>query len=206
MDANAKFNVQSTGVKFISIIIVEIARLLLMIYGIYLIKDGQIEVGALLIIYNYYQKIVDNYTIVSNILISKKSLKVSFSRFGKILENASKEKVDNKEIDLSDQFANLSPEEILNLDNMDKDTLIKELGLSEEQIKALGFADGEAFYNSFNNALDKYDSMPFFEKSKINAENAGILLGDLSKGNIDEVLKDMIEIKQFQKEYLLEIN
>lgn len=100
LDANAKFNVQSTGVKFISIIIVEIARLLLMIYGIYLIKDGQIEVGALLIIYNYYQKIVDNYTIVSNILISKKSLKVSFSRFGKILENASKEKVDNKEIDL----------------------------------------------------------------------------------------------------------
>ena len=100
LDANAKFNVQSTGVKFISIIIVEIARLLLMIYGIYLIKDGQIEVGALLIIYNYYQKIVDNYTIVSNILISKKSLKVSFSRFCKILENASKEKVDNKEIDL----------------------------------------------------------------------------------------------------------
>lgn len=100
LDANAKFNVQSTGVKFISIIIVEIARLLLMIYGIYLIKDGQIEVGALLIIYNYYQKIVDNYTIVSNILISKKSLKVSFSRFSKILENASKEKVDNKEIDL----------------------------------------------------------------------------------------------------------
>ena len=97
---------------------------------------------------------------------------------------------DNKEIDLSDQFANLSPEEILNLDNMDKDTLIKELGLSEEQIKELGFADGEAFYNSFDNALDKYDSMPFFEKSKINAENAGILLGDLSKGNIDEVLKD----------------
>ena len=100
LDANAKFNVQSTGVKFISIIIVEIARLLLMIYGIYLIKDGQIEVGALLIIYNYYQKIVDNYTIVSNILISKKSLKVSFSRFSKILENASKENVDNKEIDL----------------------------------------------------------------------------------------------------------
>lgn len=100
LDANAKFNVQSTGVKFISIIIVEIARLLLMIYGIYLIKDGQIEVGALLIIYNYYQKIVDNYTIVSNILISKKSLKVSFSRFSKILENASNEKVDNKEIDL----------------------------------------------------------------------------------------------------------
>ena len=100
LDANAKFNVQSTGVKFVSIIMVEIVRLLLMIYGIYLIKNGQIEVGALLIIYNYYQKIVDNYTIVSNILISKKSLKVSFNRFSKILENASKEKIDNKEIDL----------------------------------------------------------------------------------------------------------
>lgn len=100
LDANAKFNIQSTGVKFVSIIIVEITRLLLMIYGIYLIKDGNIEVGSLLIIYNYYQKIVDNYTIVSNILICKKSLKVSFNRFSKILENASKEKVISSNIDL----------------------------------------------------------------------------------------------------------
>lgn len=100
LDANAKFNIQSTGVKFISIIIVEITRLLLMIYGIYLIKDGNIEVGSLLIIYNYYQKIVDNYTIVSNILICKKSLKVSFNRFSKILENASKEKIISSNINL----------------------------------------------------------------------------------------------------------
>lgn len=100
LKANAKFNTQSTMVKFISIVIVEIFRLLLMIYGIYLIKDGNMEVGSLLIIYNYYQKIVDNYTIVSNILISRKSLKVSFNRFSKILENANKEKVDNSVINL----------------------------------------------------------------------------------------------------------
>lgn len=98
LEANAKFNIQSTGVKYISIIIVEVARLLLMIYGVFLIKNGNMEVGVLLIIYNYYQKIVDNYTIVSNILISKKSLKVSLNRFSKILENASKEKFDNNEI------------------------------------------------------------------------------------------------------------
>ena len=109
LDANARFNVQSTGVKFISIIIVEVVRLLLMIYGIYLIKDGNMEVGALLIIYNYYQKIVDNYTIVSNILISKKSLKVSFNRFSKILENASKEKLfdDDIKIDGNIVFKNI---------------------------------------------------------------------------------------------------
>ena len=109
LDANARFNVQSTGVKFISIIMVEVVRLLLMIYGIYLIKDGNMEVGALLIIYNYYQKIVDNYTIVSNILISKKSLKVSFNRFSKILENASKEKLfdDDIKIDGNIVFKNI---------------------------------------------------------------------------------------------------
>lgn len=109
LDANARFNVQSTGVKFISIIMVEVVRLLLMIYGIYLIKKGNMEVGALLIIYNYYQKIVDNYTIVSNILISKKSLKVSFNRFSKILENASKEKLfdDDIKIDGNIVFKNI---------------------------------------------------------------------------------------------------
>lgn len=101
LDANAKFNIQSTGVKFIAIIMVEIVRLLLMIYGIYLIKNGNIEVGSLLIIYNYYQKIVDNYTIVSNALINKKSLKVSLNRFSKILENASKEKMVNEDIKIS---------------------------------------------------------------------------------------------------------
>lgn len=109
LDANAKFNIQSTGVKFISIIMVEVVRLLLMIYGVYLIKNGNMEVGALLIIYNYYQKIVDNYTIVSNILISKKSLKVSFNRFGKILENASKEKLfdDDIKVDGNIVFKNI---------------------------------------------------------------------------------------------------
>lgn len=109
LDANAKFNIQSTGVKFISIIMVEVVRLLLMIYGVYLIKNGNMEVGALLIIYNYYQKIVDNYTIVSNILISKKSLKVSFNRFAKILENASKEKLfdDDIKVDGNIVFKNI---------------------------------------------------------------------------------------------------
>lgn len=100
LDANAKFNTQSTMVKYLSIIIVEIVRLLLMIYGVLLIREGNMEVGSLLIIYNYYQKIVDNYTIVSNILISNKSLKVSFNRFSKILENANKDVVDNSIIKL----------------------------------------------------------------------------------------------------------
>ena len=88
---------------------VEVVRLLLMIYGVYLIRNGNMEVGALLIIYNYYQKIVDNYTIVSNILISKKSLKVSFNRFAKILENASKEKLfdDDIKVDGNIVFKNI---------------------------------------------------------------------------------------------------
>lgn len=100
LKANAKFNTQSTMVKFISIVIVEITRLLLMIYGVFCIKNGNMDVGSLLIIYNYYQKIVDNYTIVSNVLINNKSLKVSLNRFSKILENANKEKFDDGVVSL----------------------------------------------------------------------------------------------------------
>lgn len=100
LKSNAKFNIQSIGAKNISLVIVEVVRLLVMIYGVYLIKGGLLEIGALLIVYNYYQKIVDNYTIVSNILINQKSLKVSLIRFSKILENANYEVLKDEDFNI----------------------------------------------------------------------------------------------------------
>ena len=45
----------------------EAFRLLTVLYGIYLVKDGYFAVGTLLIIYNYYQKIIDNFNTILTI-------------------------------------------------------------------------------------------------------------------------------------------
>ena len=41
---------------------IEISRWALFIYGIYLIKIGKMEIGSLLIIYNYFTQLVDGFS------------------------------------------------------------------------------------------------------------------------------------------------
>ena len=86
LDSNAKYNIQFNLVRFITLFIIELVRLLLFMYSIYLISIGHMKIGVLLIIYNYYQKIIDNFTTISTISVEFRSLKVSQDRFYKILE------------------------------------------------------------------------------------------------------------------------
>ena len=79
---NIKFNCNNYGCLFVF----EFSRLISMIYGIYLASIGQMEVGALLIIYNYYQKIIDNFNIILIINVEYRNLKVSMARFYKLIE------------------------------------------------------------------------------------------------------------------------
>ena len=46
---------------------IEIFRLLLVFYSIYLVQNGQLEIGVVLLIYTYYQKIIDNFSTISTI-------------------------------------------------------------------------------------------------------------------------------------------
>jgi len=65
---------------------IEIFRLGVFIFGIYLISQGRLEVGLLVVIYNYYGQLIDNFNDFTTINISYRSLKVSANRFNKILE------------------------------------------------------------------------------------------------------------------------
>ena len=61
VSANAKYNREYNLSNIIAIYIFEIIRLIMLIYGIYMIKDGYMEIGILMIIYSYFQKIIDNF-------------------------------------------------------------------------------------------------------------------------------------------------
>lgn len=71
--------------KFTVVGIIEVSRWLLFIYGIYLIKVGKMEMGSLLIIYNYFTQLVDGFSEFATINIGIRQLKVSENRFYQLI-------------------------------------------------------------------------------------------------------------------------
>ncbi len=102
VDANAKYNIEFNLSNIVAIYIFEILRLAMLIYGVYLVRDGFMEIGVLMIIYSYYQKIIDNFTLVSTVNVEYHGLIVSLKRYNKIVEYARKSIEDGKFIDNSD--------------------------------------------------------------------------------------------------------
>lgn len=88
LKSNAKYNINFNGDKFLIVCFIEIIKYLLMFYGVYLIGTGHMDIGVLVIIYNYYAKIVDNFGIISTLNVERCNLKVSKNRYNKILEYA----------------------------------------------------------------------------------------------------------------------
>lgn len=86
LGANKKYNNNSIYLNQSYLFMWETVRLLSVIYGIYLLKDNVIEVGVLLIIYNYYQKIIDNFSMVLTVNLDYRILNVSLDRVKKIFE------------------------------------------------------------------------------------------------------------------------
>ena len=86
LDANGKYNVKYYINNQSFLLIIEIFRLLSVGYGIFLITKGHLEIGSLLIIYNYYQKIIDNFSTILTISVEYTNLKVSLERFNHIVE------------------------------------------------------------------------------------------------------------------------
>lgn len=112
VNANAKYNREYNASNIIAIYIFEILRLVMLIYGIYMVKDGHFEIGILMMIYSYYQKIIDNFSLVSTVNVEFRSLNVSLKRYHKIIEYARKsiedgKFVDNKETKGKIEFKNI---------------------------------------------------------------------------------------------------
>lgn len=71
--------------KFSVVGLIEISRWSLFIYGIYLIKLGKMEIGTLLIIYNYFTQLVEGFSEFATINIGIRQLKVSENRFYQLI-------------------------------------------------------------------------------------------------------------------------
>lgn len=99
LKANSKYNVKFNYNNQMSLCVFEVFRVLSVIYGIYLVSIGNIKVGVVLIIYNYYQKIIDNFSSILTINVEVRNYNVSLKRFYRLLEHSSKRKtkIDNIE-------------------------------------------------------------------------------------------------------------
>ena len=71
--------------KFSVLAFIEFTRWLMVIYGVYLISVGRLEIGSLLIIYNYFAQVVDGFSEFTTINIGIRQLKVSQDRFYQLI-------------------------------------------------------------------------------------------------------------------------
>ena len=113
VEAHAKYNREFNLSNIIATYFFEILRLAMLIYGINLVKNGYLEIGILVMIYSYYQKIIDNFTLVSTINVEYRSLTVSLKRYNKIIEYARKSIEDGKFIDNEDTKGRIEFKNIL---------------------------------------------------------------------------------------------
>ena len=95
VEALLKQRVVEDVYKFGIVLLIEIFRLCLFMYGIYLISQGKMELGVLLVIYNYYAQLIDNFSDFATINVNFRNLKVSEGRFNKILEYSNQTKQKN---------------------------------------------------------------------------------------------------------------
>lgn len=113
VEAHSKYNREYNLSNIVAIFLFEILRLAMLIYGVYMIMDGRFEIGVLMLIYSYYQKIIDNFTLVSTINVEYRSLNVSLKRYHKIIEYARKSIEDGKFVENEDTRGRIEFKNIL---------------------------------------------------------------------------------------------
>ena len=74
---NHKYNVIIQG-------IIEVSRYAIIFYAIYLVSIGNIEIGTILLIYSYYDKILTNFEVLGTITADYQSFNVSLNRLNKV--------------------------------------------------------------------------------------------------------------------------
>ena len=87
LESNAKFNLFVKAMIFLVIGFLELCRYGIVIYAIYLVSLGDMEIGTVLLIYSYYAKIITNFEVLGTINAEFQSVKVSINRLNKIKSN-----------------------------------------------------------------------------------------------------------------------
>ncbi len=84
LESNAKFNLFVNAMIYLVLAIIELCRYSIIIYSIYLVSIGKMEIGTVLLIYSYYAKIITNFEVLGTIDAEYQSVKVSINRLNKI--------------------------------------------------------------------------------------------------------------------------
>lgn len=87
LESNAKFNLYVNAMIFFVLGFIELCRYAIIIYSIYLVSIGNMEIGTVLLIYSYYSKIITNFEVLGTINAEYQSVKVSINRLNKIKSN-----------------------------------------------------------------------------------------------------------------------
>ena len=87
LESNAKFNLFVKAMIYLVLAFIELCRYGIVIYAIYLVSIGKMEIGTVLLIYSYYAKIITNFEVLGTINAEFQSVKVSINRLNKIKSN-----------------------------------------------------------------------------------------------------------------------
>lgn len=87
LESNAAFNLFVNGMIFLVLSFLELCRYGIIFYAIYLVSIGKMEIGTVLLIYSYYEKIIANFQVLGTINAEYQSVKVSIKRLNRIKNN-----------------------------------------------------------------------------------------------------------------------
>ena len=90
--SNKRFNLLAQALIYLVLGIIELTKYGIIIYSVYLVSMGKMEVGTIILVYTYYDKIITNFEVLGTISAEYQSFLVSLKRINKLGENTSLEK------------------------------------------------------------------------------------------------------------------
>ncbi len=87
LNANRKFNLLAQALIYLVLGIIELTKYGIIIYSVFLISKNQMDVGTIVLIYTYYDKIITNFEVLGTISAEYQSFKVSLKRLNKLGNN-----------------------------------------------------------------------------------------------------------------------
>ena len=87
LKANKRFNLLAQALIYLVLGIIELSKYGIIFYSVYLISRGNMEVGTIVLIYTYYDKIIANFEVIGTISAEYQSFYVSLKRLNKLGNN-----------------------------------------------------------------------------------------------------------------------
>ncbi|MBP5684316.1 MAG: hypothetical protein J6X02_03570, partial [Bacilli bacterium] len=88
LKSNLKYNVYIEKIILTVLSVIESTKYLIILYSMYLVSIGNIEIGTILLIYSYYEKIIVNFEVLGTIAADYQSFIVSLKRLNKVTEKS----------------------------------------------------------------------------------------------------------------------